>query len=98
MLKTILFTPQVCSCPPNYEGDPYVSCELDPCQRAQCGIGAECVRRGNQGICTCPPGLEGDPFVECRENPCASSQNPCHINADCNANGNSVTCTCRLVF
>ena len=39
---------QVCKCKANHYGDPYVRCEVNPCQEAGCGHNAECHIQGNQ--------------------------------------------------
>ena len=47
---------------PNYEGDAYVSCELNPCLTDLCGINADCQKSGRQALCTCRQGYTGDAF------------------------------------
>ena len=44
--------PQVCSCPPGYQGDPYTGCNADPCSQSPCGVNAECSKNGI--YCTAP--------------------------------------------
>ena len=83
----------VCSCPKDYEGDPYRNCVLDPCKQDPCGQNADCETTGRQAICKCPRGFTGDPFVRCNDNPCA--ENPCGANADCEARGDRAICKCR---
>ena len=50
-------------CRPNYEGDPFVNCVLNPCLTSPCGINADCERNGDRAICNCRDGYAGDPFV-----------------------------------
>jgi len=83
----------VCSCPQNYEGDPYRNCVLNPCKQDPCGENALCEESGRQAICKCPRGFFGDPFVRCNDNPCG--QDPCGANADCENRGGRAICKCR---
>ena len=48
---------------PNYEGDPFINCELNPCLTDLCGINADCQKSGRQALCTCREGYTGDAFV-----------------------------------
>ena len=75
----------MCKCRPNYEGDPFVQCNLNPCQQSPCGVNAECSATGQRAVCKCRANYIGDPFSACRLEPC--STNPCGINADCTASG-----------
>lgn len=71
----------MCSCPPDYTGDPFRYCQIklpdvkpadtDPCNPSPCGPNAAC----DNGICTCLPEYQGDPYQGCRPE--------CVLNNDC---------------
>ncbi len=78
-----------CSCPRNYNGDPYSQCSkipevitpvvpeepTDPCRPSPCGSNANCQATGNRAVCICQAGFFGDPFVACRPE--------CVLNSEC---------------
>ncbi|VEN46221.1 unnamed protein product [Callosobruchus maculatus] len=73
----------ICSCPPNYVGDPFVQCTkqvkpppppVSPCVPSPCGVNSECKAAGNRAVCTCLPGMFGAP-PNCRPE--------CLIDQDC---------------
>ncbi|CAB4057393.1 unnamed protein product [Lepeophtheirus salmonis] len=71
----------ICKCLPGFEGDPYVRCNDNPCNKSPCGANAVCENVNARASCKCRPNYEGDPFVQCTLDPCLIS--PCGINADC---------------
>ena len=36
----------VCKCRPNYVGDPFSECRLEPCSTSPCGVNADCTASG----------------------------------------------------
>lgn len=57
----------VCKCPPQYTGNPAVSCQppTNPCEPNPCGLQAMCELDNGNPICYCPKGLTGNPFESC---------------------------------
>ena len=87
----------ICSCPPNYEGDPFVNCRkkpeiivpprpAHPCFPSPCGPYSSCKPLGSTPMCTCNPGYQGSP-PNCRPE--------CIINDECNKNSACVNQKCR---
>lgn len=58
-----------CSCPPGYEGDPFVSCRIvekvaapvQPCSPSPCGPNSICKVHNGVAVCSCQRGLVGSP-------------------------------------
>ncbi|CAH1404987.1 unnamed protein product [Nezara viridula] len=94
----------ICSCPPNYVGDPFSECReapappKDPCNPSPCGVNGQC--RVQNGIATCV-------YPECvinqdcpRDKACYAQkcQDPCidacGINAICQAVNHKAVCSC----
>ncbi|XP_018406973.1 PREDICTED: neurogenic locus notch homolog protein 4-like, partial [Cyphomyrmex costatus] len=71
----------ICSCLPDYTGDPFIGCSVkplivapskpDPCTPSPCGPNTQC----NGGICNCIAEYFGDPYSGCRPE--------CVLNNDC---------------
>ncbi|KAH1017853.1 hypothetical protein HUJ05_008447 [Dendroctonus ponderosae] len=59
----------ICSCPPNYVGDPFIVCRPEergeptptptPCIPSPCGPNADCQPLNNRAVCSCLPGMFG---------------------------------------
>ena len=91
---TVISHHPICSCPPNYEGDPFVSCTkkeplpeiqvpplpIHPCYPSPCGPNSACKPLGDTPMCTCKPGYKGAP---------PNCQPECIINDEC---GKSEAC------
>ena len=85
---TVISHHPICSCPPNFEGDPFVSCTkkdprpeitvpplpVHPCYPSPCGPNAACKPLGDTPMCSCVPGYKGAP-PNCRPE--------CVINDEC---------------
>ncbi|CAG0881855.1 unnamed protein product [Darwinula stevensoni] len=59
-----------CYCPPSHPlGDPNRECKVEridlDCRQSGCGVGAQCVRSGENYMCRCPGGTTGDPLEKC---------------------------------
>ncbi|VEN50381.1 unnamed protein product, partial [Callosobruchus maculatus] len=81
----------ICSCPVNYDGDPFIRCtpkppevtavaQLDPCQPSPCGPNSQCKAVGNSPSCSCLPEYQGSP-PNCR--PECRSNSECPFNLAC---------------
>ncbi|XP_065203541.1 neurogenic locus notch homolog protein 2-like [Planococcus citri] len=73
----------ICSCPPDYTGDPFVRCiklpilteTSGPCHPSPCGSNAVCEELDGAGSCQCLPEYSGDPYTSCRPE--------CVLNSEC---------------
>ncbi|KAG8232833.1 hypothetical protein J437_LFUL013159, partial [Ladona fulva] len=88
----------VCYCPPDHQGNPFVSCHPhkpipsfpstrpeNPCDPSPCGPNSRCLVSGGRAICSCLPGYPGVPPL-CRPECLVSSdcrQNQACINRKC---------------
>lgn len=84
----------ICTCPPGFNGDPFISCQPkppetvtvaneDPCNPSPCGANAQC----NNGICTCLAEYQGDPYRGCRPE--------CTLSSDCPRNRACIRLKCQ---
>ena len=76
----------ICTCPPNYDGDPFSDCQkipvpvqppvrpTNPCLPSPCGPHAVCKQLGERPMCSCTSGYIGAP-PHCRPE--------CVINSEC---------------
>lgn len=80
-LKIYIFTGFTCTCPPDYDGDPYHGLCSPAYKRCtadnECGTNEKCVQPGE---CICPPPFFVDAGNACT-NPCERFL--CGINAKC---------------
>lgn len=89
-----------CKCPPGYNGNPKVQCDVpsDPCDPNPCGEKALCeLDRGNP-ICYCPKGMTGNPFQQCIPGGDECSKNTCGPNSGCRKVDGRTTCFCLPGF
>lgn len=90
----------ICSCPPGFTGDPFVSCfammtpmpmpnepsYINPCLPSPCGPNSECRDINGQASCACMLGFMGSP-PNCRPE--------CVINPDCSSDLACLQSKCR---
>ncbi|XP_047739044.1 uncharacterized protein LOC108675679 isoform X2 [Hyalella azteca] len=86
----------MCKCPPGYQGDPLVFCQVprNPCDTKPCGEGALCDLDDGHPICSCPKGMTGNPFHKCIPQGDECDNNQCGPNSGCRIIGGAPQCFC----
>lgn len=95
--RVVSHTPN-CVCLPNYIGNPFSACNLQPpqqlpierptpCIPPPCGSNAICREQNGAGSCTCLPDHIGNPYEGCRPE--------CILNSDCPSNRACMNQKCK---
>lgn len=80
----------ICSCPPNYIGDPFIRCVYDPeaaCTPSPCGQNTNCKVQGGRAVCSCIQNYIGSALTGCRPE--------CVSNGECAGHQSCVQNRCK---